>query len=198
MIKIIFERSREISLDITQSAKEGLKTLQSKTFDALIVDYAMPAISGINFLKTLRSKGDRTPIIIFTAVDCDNVAIDALNYGANFFLHKRDDPRLQFHELVTVVPQAVEQNPAGRLLNATQRTISDVVNFSPDPSFAIDPDGQIIACNDLMEQLTSIPTSTIIGKGDFAYAEPFFGTRRKMLVNRFLLRTKKFGKLNIC
>jgi hypothetical protein len=34
-----------------------------------------------------------------------------------------------------------------------------------------------------MEQLTNVPASTIIGKGDFAYAEPFFGTRRKMLVN---------------
>ncbi len=183
MIKLMSERSREISLDTAQSAKEGLKTLQSKTFDAIIVDYAMPEISGIDFLKTLRSKGDRTPVIIFTAVGRDNVAIEALNYGANFFLHKREDPRMQFRELVTVVTQAVEQNPVGRSLNATQRIISEMFNFSSDPSFAIDSDGQVIAWNESMEQLTNVPASTIIGKGDFAYAEPFFGTRRKMLVN---------------
>jgi DNA-binding response OmpR family regulator len=121
-------------LDTAQSAKEGLKTLQSKTFDAIIVDYAMPEISGIDFLKTLRSKGDRTPVIIFTAVGRDNVAIEALNYGANFFLHKREDPRMQFRELVTVVTQAVEQNPVGRSLNATQRIISEMVNFPRIPA----------------------------------------------------------------
>jgi len=34
-----------------------------------------------------------------------------------------------------------------------------------------------------MEQLTNVPASFMLGKGDFAYAEPFYGTRRKMLVD---------------
>jgi TolA-binding protein len=34
-----------------------------------------------------------------------------------------------------------------------------------------------------MEQLTETPSGEIMGKGDFHYTMPFFGTRRKMLVN---------------
>ena len=182
-IKIMSERSRDMSLETAQSAKEGLKILQDKSFDAIIVDYEMPEITGIEFLKILRSMGDTTPVIIFTAVGRENAAIEALNNGANFFLKKGEDPRMQFRELVTMVKRAVEQNSLGRSLGSTQRIISDMINFSSDPSFAIDRNGKVIAWNDSMEQLTDVPASVMVGKGDFAYAEPFFGARNKMLVD---------------
>jgi hypothetical protein len=34
-----------------------------------------------------------------------------------------------------------------------------------------------------MEQLTDTPASDIMGKSDYLYTKPFFGTRRKMLIN---------------
>jgi tetratricopeptide (TPR) repeat protein len=58
-----------------------------------------------------------------------------------------------------------------------------MINFSSDPSFAIDRDGKVVAWNDSMEQLTDIPADAMMGKGDNIYSEPFFGTRKKMLVN---------------
>ena len=90
---------------------------------------------------------------------------------------------MQFRELVAIVKQAVEQNFIGRSLGTTQRIISDIINFSSDPSFAIDRDGKVMAWNDSMEQLTGVPASFIMGKGDLAYAEPFFGVRKKMVVD---------------
>jgi len=183
MIKIMSERSREIAVETAQSAKEGIKILQGKTFDAIIVDYDMPEITGIDFLKIIRSKGDSTPIIIFTAVGREHAAIEALNNGANFFLKKGEDPRMQFREMVTMVKRAVEQNSIGRSLGTNERIISEIINFSSDPSFAIDREGKVVAWNDSMENLTDVPASAMIGKGDYAYAEPFFGTRKKMLVD---------------
>jgi DNA-binding response OmpR family regulator/Flp pilus assembly protein TadD len=182
-ITIMSERSREMALETAQSAKEGLKILQGKTFDVIIVDYDMPEITGIEFLKIIRSKGDSTPVIIFTAVGREHAAIEALNNGANFFLKKGEDPRMQFRELVTMAKRAVEQKSAGRALGTTQQIISDMINFSSDPGFAIDREGKVVAWNDSMEQLTNVPASFMLGKGDFAYSEPFYGTRRKMLVD---------------
>ena len=183
MLKLMSERSREMTLQTAQSAKEALKVMLDKTFDAIIVDYDMPEITGIEFLKILRSKGDTTPVIIFTAVGREHAAIEALNNGANFFLKKGEDPRMQFRELLSMVKRAVEQNSIGRSLGTTQRVISDIINFSSDPSFAIDREGKVVAWNDSMEQLTNVPASVMMGKGDLAYAEPFFGARKKMLVN---------------
>ena len=183
IIKLVSEQSNEMTVQTVLSAQEGLNVLQGKTFDAIIVDYDMPDINGIEFLKILRSKGNATPIIIFTAVGHEQAAIDALNNGANFFLKKGESPRMQFRELVAIVKQAVEQNYIGRSLGTTQRIISDIINFSSDPSFAIDRDGKVMAWNDSLEQLTGVPASFIMGKGDLEYAEPFFGVRKKMLVD---------------
>ena len=183
IIQLVSEQSKEMTVQTVLSAQEGLNVLKGKTFDAIIVDYHMPDIDGIEFLKILRSKGNATPIIIFTAVGHEQAAIDALNNGANFFLKKGESPRMQFRELVAIVKQAVEQNYIGRSLGTTQRIISDIINFSSDPSFAIDCDGKVMAWNNSMEKLTGVPASFIIGKGDLAHAEPFFGVRKKMLVD---------------
>lgn len=183
IIKLISEQSDEMTVQTALSAQEALTILQGKTFDAIIVDYHMPEIDGIEFLKILRSKGNTTPIIIFTAFGHEQAAIDALNNGATFFLKKGESPRMQFRELVAMVKQAVEQNYIGRSLGTTQRIISDIINFSSDPSFAIDCEGKVMAWNNSLEQLTGVPASLIIGKGDLAYSEPFFGVRKKMLVD---------------
>lgn len=183
MIKLMSERSREMTMQTAQSAKEGLSILTQKRFDVIIVDYDMPEISGIEFLKILRQHGDTTPIILFTGLGGEYTAIEALNNGANFLLKKGEDPQQQFHELVTMVKRAMERSSLGRALTTTQRIIADMISFSSDPSFAIDRNGKVVAWNDSLEQLTNIPAQVIMGKGDYTYAEPFFGTRKKMLVN---------------
>jgi len=183
VLKLFSERSREMSVHTAQSATEALKILPEKTFDAIIVDYDMPELNGIEFLKILRSEGDTTPVIIFTGVGHEQTAIEAINNGANFFLQKGEDPQMQFRELVTMVKTAVERTYLGRNLGTTKRIIYDMINFSSDPSFAIDREGKVVAWNAPMEQLTDVKASDILGKGDYIYADPFFGTRRKMLIN---------------
>lgn len=183
MIKLMSERSREMTIQTAQSAKEALTTLAQKTFDVIIVDYDMPEISGIEFLKILRKHGDTTPIILFTGRGGEYAAIEALNNGANFLLKKGEDPRHQFRDLVVMVRKAMDRSAMGRALGTTQKIIADMINFSSDPSFAIDRDGKVVAWNDSMEQLTDVPATAIMGKGDNVYSEPFFGTRKKLLVN---------------
>jgi hypothetical protein len=61
--------------------------------------------------------------------------------------------------------------------------LSDIVNFIPDATFVIDTRGKVIAWNKAMEKLTGILKEEIIGKGDYAYAVPFYGKRRPMLID---------------
>ncbi len=183
VFSLLAERSREITLHTAESAKQALQILQNQSFDAIILDYEMPEISGIQLLKILRSRGDTTPIIIYTAAGREHTAIEALNNGANFYLKKSEDMRIQFRELVTMVKTAIERSFLGRPVGTAQRIIVDMVNFASDPLFAIDTRGVALAWNDAMEQLTEVPASAIINKGDLAYAEPFFGTKRPTLLN---------------
>src|SRR4030042_7083345 len=121
MIKLLAERSREMTLQTAQSVPEALEILSQKSFDVIILDYDMPEINGIEFLKMLRKEGDSTPIILFTGVGGEYVAIEALNNGANFLLKKGEDALNQFRELVTMVKKAMERSAMGRAIGTTQR-----------------------------------------------------------------------------
>jgi CheY-like chemotaxis protein/Flp pilus assembly protein TadD len=183
IFSLMAERSREVKMQTASSAKDGLRLLKEQAFDAIIVDYDMPEINGIQFLKILRSSGNTTPVILYTGAGREHTAIEALNNGANFYLKKSEDARMQFRDLVTMVRTAVEGSYLGKPVGTTQRIIADMINFASDPTFAIDKEGIVLAWNDAMEQLTDVPASAIVGKGDLVYAEPFFGTKRKMLIN---------------
>ena len=64
----------------------------------IISDYQMPEMDGIAFLKTLRTRGNATQFIIFTGRGREEVAIEALNEGVDFYIHKDGEPRSQFAE----------------------------------------------------------------------------------------------------
>jgi PAS domain S-box-containing protein len=55
------------------------------------------------------------------------------------------------------------------------------------PVFAIDPDGKVIAWNKEMERITGVPAHSMIGKGEHAYAIPFYGRPRPMLIDYLIL-----------
>ncbi|KYK26695.1 MAG: hypothetical protein AYK23_02700 [Candidatus Proteinoplasmatales archaeon SG8-5] len=68
-------------------------------------------------------------------------------------------------------------------IRESERRLADIINFLPDPTFVIDSEGKVIAWNKAMEELTSLKSKDILGKGDYEYALPFYGERRPMIVN---------------
>ncbi len=60
-------------------------------YDLLLLDLMLPDGRGISFLKTLRGRGDVTPVIILTALDQISDRIEGLNAGADDYLVKPFD-----------------------------------------------------------------------------------------------------------
>ena len=78
-----------------------------------------------------------------------------------------------------------ERMLAAQSLQESKRRLADIINFLPDPTFAIDLDEKVIAWNRSMEEMTGVRENHILGKGDYEYALPFYGTKRPMLLNRY-------------
>ncbi len=180
---LLSKRSGVLELEAAPSAKEALNRIAEKSYDAIVLDYEMPEIDGIAFLKMLRSHGDTTPVILFTGAGSERAAIEALNNGADFFIKKDEDPRRQFREIADMVKRGIERRHTGRAPGTTQKIIADMINFSSDASFAIDHEGKVIAWNDAMEQLTDISAKAMLGKSDYAYSEPLFARKKKTLID---------------
>ena len=130
--RIFLERFGNMHVETVTSAKHALMLTRDKSYDAIVVDYDIPEINGIEFLKILRAKGDTTPIIIFTGVGGEHTAMEALNNGADFFLQKGEDPPTQFRNLVHMINQAVERRSMGCAIGTSQRLLAETIAFFPE------------------------------------------------------------------
>jgi PAS domain-containing protein/GNAT superfamily N-acetyltransferase len=70
-------------------------------------------------------------------------------------------------------------------LRISEQQLHDIIEFLPDATFAIDRSGKVIAWNHAIEKLTGIQKADMLGRGDYAYAIPFYGIQRPLLVNLF-------------
>jgi DNA-binding response OmpR family regulator/Flp pilus assembly protein TadD len=181
--RTFLERFGGMNVQTALSAKEALNILMTGTFDALVVDYYLPEITGIEFLKIIRTKGDTTPVIIFTGVGRENAAIEALNNGADFFLKKGENPSSEFRELTHMINRAVERRHVGRSLGVSEKVLTSTISFFQDAAFAIDREGKVLAWNQGMVEMTGISEPDILGRGDGAYSVPFFTKKAPMLAD---------------
>jgi len=106
LTRLFLERDTELTVDACLSVKEALKKLNHKIYNVIVSDYYMPEINGIQLLKTLKFQGIDTPLIIFTGKGGEEIAIEALNSGAAFYLQKSENPRFQFAKLRRMIYEA--------------------------------------------------------------------------------------------
>ena len=118
--KLYLEHTGNFSVTTCDNAADALILLSEKRFDAVISDYKMPECNAISFLRRLRERGDNTPFIIFTEKSREEVVIDALNNGADFYLQKGGEPESQFAELTNKIRYAVEQRRSEEALRESE------------------------------------------------------------------------------
>ncbi|MCW2999059.1 MAG: todT [Solirubrobacterales bacterium] len=65
-------------------------------FAAIVLDFRMPGMTGLEVARTLREEGDRTPIVLYTAYADPEVAAAAVELGLEL-IDKADVERLVGH-----------------------------------------------------------------------------------------------------
>jgi len=79
-----------------------------------------------------------------------------------------------------------EKKAAEEALRRSERLRTDIINFLPDATFAIDRQGCVTAWNRAMEALTGVASQDMIGKGNGEYALAFYGKREPILIDKVL------------
>jgi two-component system, OmpR family, response regulator len=79
------------SVDWAKRLDTAGDALHGAAYDLILLDLMLPDGRGIGFLKSLRARGDATPVIILTALDQVSDRIDGLNAGADDYLVKPFD-----------------------------------------------------------------------------------------------------------
>jgi PAS domain S-box-containing protein len=76
-----------------------------------------------------------------------------------------------------------EQKWTEDALKISLQRLTQIIDFLPDATFAIDNDGKVIAWNLAVEKMTGVKAEDMLGKGNYEYAIPFYGNRRPVLID---------------
>jgi PAS domain S-box-containing protein len=147
IVKLFLEDKGNFSVDTYTSAVKALGHLVSVQYDAIVSDYQMPGMNGITFLTTLRDRGDITPFVIFTGKGREDVVIDALNSGADFYLQKGGDPEPQFTELEYKILHAISRRRTYAALRESEEKFRSLVDYGLEGVFILDLQGTILFAN---------------------------------------------------
>jgi PAS domain S-box-containing protein len=145
--KLYLEQTAEFKVTTALSARDGLKKLDSSYYDAVVADYQMPSMDGIGFLKEVRSRKQNIPFILFTGRGREEVVIQAIDSGADFYLQKGGDPKAQFAELVHKIRQAVSMHTSDESLRRSEEKYRSLFEDSLDGLFITSTEGKILDIN---------------------------------------------------
>jgi PAS domain S-box-containing protein len=71
-------------------------------------------------------------------------------------------------------------------LRESERRLGEIIDFLPDPTFAIDTTGTVIAWNRAIEAMTGCSKADMLGKGDYEYSSLIYGEKRPVLIDLVL------------
>jgi len=186
------EKEEEMRIDTCMSGTEALDALNTTHYDAIVLDYELPGMNGIDFLRMIKGRGNDTPIIVFTGKGQEETVIKALNYGADYYLQKRGDPRLNFLELLYMIREAVRRHEARKELLESERRFRESLENARLIAFQLDRNLSISFCNAFLLTLTGYEKADLVGK---SWTETFIPDNEQRMVEQFFLSAMD-GDLN--
>lgn len=99
-----------------------------------------------------------------------------------------------FNEIADLRAQLEDAAKIEAAFRESKQRLTDIIDFLPDATFAIDLQGRIIAWNKAIETMTGCKADRMIGKGNYEYSLPFYGVRRPILIDLVLISDEEIAR----
>ena len=92
-LEIMSERMQARGMVVTtaESADQALSIIGKESFDAIVMDFQMPGMDGMEALKAIKNKKPELQIILLTGYATVEKTVEAMKIGATDFLEKPAD-----------------------------------------------------------------------------------------------------------
>ncbi|MFX0115769.1 MAG: response regulator, partial [Candidatus Hodarchaeota archaeon] len=147
------------------SAQEALERLAKEKFDVVVSDYLMRDVNGLDLLQKLRIEGNQIPFIMFTGQGREEVAMQALNLGANHYLMKGVEPKSTFGELAHIIVQLIDHKRTEEALRQSRQLLERSFFTLNEALFVIDADTvRVVDCNPAASRIFGYSREEMIGR----------------------------------
>jgi diguanylate cyclase (GGDEF)-like protein len=109
----------EVQITAVENGPASLQKLGEERYDAVILDYSLPMLNGLEVLKLIQERGYLMPVVMVTGQGDEKLAVEAMKRGAYDYIIKTQN----YHEtLPMVVEKVIEKYQLKRHLEeATSR-----------------------------------------------------------------------------
>lgn len=145
--KSILELEGNFEVEDAPSVDEALRKLVEHAYDMVISDFEMPNKSGLDFLKELREQKNTIPFALFTGKGREEVAMTALNLGADGYYTKLGKTETVYGELVHGIRTATERAKAKSALEESEKRYRTLLEQAADAIFVYSLNGQVVDAN---------------------------------------------------
>jgi PAS domain S-box-containing protein len=170
--KLFLERTNDIRVEIINSATQGLDQLDIINYDVIVSDFQMPYMDGIEFLKRVRAAKGDIPFILFTGRGREEVVIEAINSGADFYLQKGGEPKAQFAELAHKIRQLVRRTSVEGMLQQNETWFQAIIRHSDEIITLLNKDGVIIYASPPIQAMLGYKPVSMTGKKQMDFVHP--------------------------
>ncbi|HDQ05576.1 MAG TPA: response regulator [Candidatus Bathyarchaeota archaeon] len=145
--KRFLEMQDSFQVETALSVKEALQKIRQKQYDVIVSDYQMPEASGLDLLKQLKKGGNDIPFILFTGKGREEVAIEALNLGADQYVNKIGKPEVIYSELTHIIKKVVKSKQAEKALQKSEENYRRLFENAPAVIVTMDLKGNVTSIN---------------------------------------------------
>ena len=84
----VLKEQAAYAVDVATEGEDGRHLAYAEPYDLIVLDLMLPKVGGLEILRGLRAKGDRTPVMILTARDTTEDVVRGLDLGCDDYLTK--------------------------------------------------------------------------------------------------------------
>lgn len=170
--KQCLELQGPFQVDTAGSVEEALNKLKEKDYDTVVSDYQIPGKDGLQFLEILRKEGNATPFILFTGRGREEIAIKALNLGADQYLSKTGDPETVYGELAHCIILASERKRARAALAESEEKLRTLFEKTLSPVLVVNENGEYVDANQAALDFLECSKTELISRSIWDFAPP--------------------------
>ena len=123
-LEIMSERMEARGMIVTtaETAAQALSIIEKESFDAIVMDFQMPGMDGMEALKLIKDKKPELQIILLTGYATVEKTVEAMKVGATDFLEKPAD--------IEALTEKIKKAKAEKMLiveKQTEEKIKDIL-----------------------------------------------------------------------
>jgi PAS domain S-box-containing protein len=129
--QILMSIDSVFEVDCAYSVDDAFLRLSNKEYDVIVSDYDMPYKNGLDFLKQLNKQKIDRSFILFTGKGREEVAVQALNLGADGYFSKYGSVETVYGELAHGIKMVTQKRKAEQSLKSREEQLEAIVSNAP-------------------------------------------------------------------